>query len=205
MDAATVQVGAELKFPTKDAFHFNIMERRGVLQNIADIAAKGRQVLADRVSSIVATQPPQRPPTARRRRLAKPKVPFPRAKSLKAPLEQLGITPEICTRLCDAYRRRIVCLSDAVKKELKDLWADIRGNSRYSEAEAIERYILTATAIHRQYGEGVAASHDVAILAVRAHFGIPENPSVNGKFDEVGICLIRPSYRSQLYSVTFAS
>lgn len=163
------------------------MERREVLQSIFNIAAKGRQVLADRVSSIVAAQPPQPNPTARRRRLAKPKLRFPRAKSLKAPLEQLGITPEISSRLCDAHRRRVVAISDLVKKELKDLWIGTRNNTRYTEQEAIERYTLAATAIHRQYAEGIAASHDVAILAVRAHFGIPENPSVNGKFDEVSL------------------
>jgi hypothetical protein len=161
------------------------MDRRAAYTDILTITGVARAILSSRLERLQQAQQAATP----RRSVVQPKIPLPRSKPLKAPLEQLGLSSKISKQLADAYRRRVVSLKTTVKQELKQLWARIQENSRYTDEEVAEKYTLSAEAILRQYRDGLKTAFDVAILAVNAHFHIEDGTTHSGKFDEVYILL----------------
>ncbi|KAG8758663.1 hypothetical protein FRC14_007649 [Serendipita sp. 396] len=177
------------------------MERQGALHKILEIAAVGRNLLSSRASTSPQPQPPPAQPTppSSRRRLVPPKLPFPRSKQLRPRLHQLGVPSTASQRLSQAYRRRVLALSQTVRVELKDLWRNIAANPRYSDTAVKEKYTLSATAILRHYEESLSTSFESAIVAVKAHFNIRESPTVNGRFDERYVCLLEWAFEYNRY------
>ncbi|KAG8814410.1 hypothetical protein FRC17_001139 [Serendipita sp. 399] len=178
------------------------MERQGALQKILEIATIGRSLLSSRASTSPQpqqAQPAQPTPPPSRRRLVPPKIPFPRSKQLRPRLHQLGVPSTASQRLSEAYRRRVLALSQTVKAELRELWRNIAANPRYSEHVAKEKYTLSAHAILCQYQDALSTSFESAVVAVKAHFNVRENSTVNGRFDERYVCLLEWAFEFNRY------
>lgn len=141
--------------------------RLSILQNIANITRRSRDIIVGRSPEVAASPRPSRT-------ITRPSLEFPPAASYKSSLKRLKVPRNAAVQLNEAYDGKVASIQATVEAEAETIWENLC-NSQITDEEVEHRFDCIITIHLKTYAETVDRLYTAAVEIVLAQLKVKKN------------------------------